>query len=59
MTMTYVLYNQDMETQGSFKSIQEMRNYLCEWKYRNNDKTYMDDTFDYIREINWFFDIIE
>ena len=57
--MTYVLYNQDMETQGSFKSIQEMRNYLCEWKYKTNDKTYMDDTFDYIRKINWFFDIIE
>ena len=57
--MTYVLYNEDMETQGSFKSIQEMRNYLCEWKYKNNDKTYMDDTFDYIRKINWFFDIIE
>ncbi len=59
MTMTYVLYNQDMETQGSFNSIQEMRNYLCDWKYKTNDKTYMNDTFDYIREINWFFDIIE
>ena len=41
--MTYVLYNEDMETQGSFESIQELRNFLCDRKY----------------EINWFFDIIE
>ena len=36
MTMTYVLYNQDMETQGSFNSIQELRNYLCDRKYEIN-----------------------
>ena len=29
-----------------FQTLQEMRNYLCEWKYDNNDKTYMEDTFD-------------
>ena len=57
MTMTYVLYNQDMETQGSFNSIQELRNYLCDRKYEMNCDKDIGCTFDYIREINWFFDI--
>ena len=59
MTMTYVLYNQDMETQGSFESIQELRNFLCDRKYEMNCDKDIGCTFDYIREINWFFDIIE
>ena len=59
MTMTYDLYNQDMETQGSFNSIQELRNYLCDRKYEMNCDKDIGCTFDYIREINWFFDIIE
>ena len=57
--MTYVLYNQDMETQGSFESIQELRNLLCDRKYEMNCDKDIGCTFDYIREINWFFDIIE
>ena len=57
--MTYVLYNEDMETQGSFKSIQELRNFLCDRKYEINCDKDIGCTFDYIREINWFFDIIE
>ena len=57
--MTYVLYNEDMETQGSFKSIQELRNFLCDRKYEINCDKDIGCTFDYIREIKWYFDILE
>ncbi len=57
--MKYVLYNERFETQGSFATLQELRNFLCEKKYDEDDKTYMDDTFDYIKSINWHFDIQE
>jgi len=57
--MKYVLYNENFESQGSFTTVQELRNFLCERKYNLNDKTYMEDTFDYIKSINWHFDVIE
>ena len=57
--MKYVLYNENFESQGSFATVQELRNFLCERKYNLNDKTYMEDTFDYIKSINWHFDVIE
>ena len=57
--MKYVLYNENFESQGSFASMEELRNFLCERKYNNDDKTYMFDTFDYIKSINWHFDIVE
>ena len=57
--MKYVLYNENFESQGSFASVQELRNFLCERKYNLDDKTYMEDTFDYIKSINWHFDVIE
>tara|TARA_B100000212_G_C27281796_1_gene493406 strand:- start:48 stop:221 length:174 start_codon:yes stop_codon:yes gene_type:complete len=57
--MKYVLYNENFQSQGSFASIEELRNFLCERKYNNDDKTYMFDTFDYIKSINWHFDIVE
>ena len=57
--MKYVLFNENFESQGSFATVQELRNFLCERKYDLNDKTYMEDTFDYIKSINWHFDIIE
>tara|TARA_Y100001951_G_C11191553_1_gene211841 strand:- start:65 stop:238 length:174 start_codon:yes stop_codon:yes gene_type:complete len=57
--MKYVLYNENFESQGSFTSMEELRNFLCERKYNNDDKTYMFDTFDYIKSINWHFDIVE
>ena len=59
MTMTYVLYNQDMETQGSFNSIQELRNFLCDRKYEINCDKDIGCTFDYIKHIKWFFEIEE
>ena len=55
--MQYVLYNEHFDQVGVFDSIQQMRNFLCERKYKMNDKTYMEDTFDYIKSIKWHFDI--
>ena len=57
--MKYILYNESFETQGSFATLQELRNFLCEKKYDEDDRTYMNDTFDYIKSINWHFDIQE
>ena len=57
--MKYVLYNENFESQGSFTTVQELRNFLCERKYNLDDKTYMEDTLDYIKSINWHFDVIE
>ena len=57
--MKYVLYNENFESQGSFTTVQELRNFLCERKYNLDDKTYMEDTFDYVKSINWHFDVIE
>ena len=39
--MKYHLYDENYDHKGDFQTLQEMRNYLCEWKYDNNDKTYM------------------
>ena len=57
--MKYVLFNENFESQGSFATVQELRNFLCERKYNLDDKTYTEDTFDYIKSINWHFDVIE
>ena len=57
--MKYVLYDDQYELQGSFATLQELRNFLCEKKYDEDDRTYMSDTFDYIKSINWHFDIKE
>ena len=57
--MKYHLYDENYTHKGTFESIQEMRNFLCERKYDNDDKTYMDDTFDYIKHIKWHWDITE
>ena len=59
LAMKYHLYDENYIHKGSFGSIQKMRNYLCERKYDNDDKTYMDDTFDYIKSIRWHWDIEE
>ncbi len=56
-TMEYVLYDENFDQVGTFQSIQQMRNFLCERKYDIGDKTYMEDTFDYIKSIKWHFDI--
>ena len=55
--MKYHLYDQNEIHKGTFNSIQELRNFLCELKYDNDDRTYMDDTFDYIKSIKWHWDM--
>ena len=57
--MKYILYNENFEEQGSFQSIQSLRNFLCDRKYEINCDKDIGCTFDYIREINWIFDFIE
>ena len=57
--MQYVLYNENFDQVGTFQSIQQMKEFLCERKYDVGDKTYMDDTFDYIKSIKWHWEIEE
>ena len=59
MMVKYHLYDENYTHKGSFASILQMRNYLCERKYDNDDRTYMDDTFDYIKSIKWHWDMSE
>jgi len=55
--MQYVLYNEHLDQVGVFEDIHQLRNFLTERKYQTGDKTYMEDTFDYIKSIKWHFDI--
>ena len=55
--MQYVLYNEHFDQVGTYDSIYDLRKFLRERKYAIGDKTYMEDTFDYIKEIKWHFDI--
>ena len=55
--MKYILYNENFEQQGSFQSIQELRNFLCDRKYEVDCDKDIGDTFDYIKHIKWHFDI--
>tara|TARA_B000000609_G_scaffold1352_1_gene950 strand:+ start:272 stop:445 length:174 start_codon:yes stop_codon:yes gene_type:complete len=57
--MKYHLYDQNEIHKGTFNSIQELRNFLCELKYDNDDRSYMEDTFDHIKAIKWHWDIEE
>ena len=57
--MKYRLYDENYNHKGTYDSISSLRNYLCEKKYIANDKTYMSDTFDYIKSIKWHWEIEE
>ena len=57
--MKYILYKEDFESQGSFASIQELRNFLCDRKYDISCDADLSCTFDYIKHIKWHFDIVE
>ena len=57
--MKYHLYDENHIHQGTFESLEKLRNFLCERTYDNDDKTYMHDTFDYIKSIKWHWDITE
>ena len=57
--MKYILYNENFEKQGSFISVQELRNFLCDRKYDISCDADLSCTFDYIKHIKWHFDIVE
>ena len=57
--MKYKLYNEEQEYQGTFSSVQELRNFLCDRKYEKNCDIELSFTFDYIKSIKWYFDIEE
>lgn len=57
--MRYILYNEQYIKQGTFTSVESLRNFLCDLRYEKECSIKIDDTFDYIRSIKWFFDIEE
>ena len=57
--MKYILYNENFEKQGSFKSVKELRNFLCDRKYDLSCDADLSCTFDYIKHMKWHFDIVE
>ena len=57
--MKYHLYDEKERHQGTFKSVQELRNFLCDRKYSINCDKDIGCTFDYIKSIRWYFDIEE
>ena len=57
--MKYHLYDNPDRHHGTFESVDKLRNFLCDRKYNNNCDFDISCTFDYIRSINWYFDIEE
>ena len=57
--MKYHLYDDNYIHKGSFNSIQELRNFLCDRKYDLNCDADLSCTFDYIKHIKWHWDITE
>ena len=57
--MRYVLFDEHFNEQGTFNSVQELRNFLCDRKYDISCDADLSCTFDYIKHIKWHFDIEE
>ena len=57
--MKYHLYDQNHTHQGTFESVEKLRNFLCDRKYNTNCDFDLSCTFDYIKSIKWFFEIEE
>ena len=57
--MRYILYNENFENQGSFISVEELRNFLCDRKYEIQCDKDIGCTFDYIKSIRWHWDLTE
>ena len=55
----YHLYDDQERHQGTFDSIEKLRNFLCDRKYDTNCDKDIGSTFDYIKHIKWFFEIEE
>jgi hypothetical protein len=57
--MKYILYDEKQEQQGKFDSITKLRTFLCDRKYEIDCDKDISCTFDYIKSIQWSFDIEE
>ena len=57
--MKYHLYDENYSHKGSFASIQELRNFLCDRKYDIQCDKDIGCTFDYIKSIRWHWDLTE
>ena len=57
--MKYHLYDENYTHKGSFSSIQELRNFLCDRKYDISCDADLSCTFDYIKHIKWHLDMSE
>jgi hypothetical protein len=57
--MKYHLYDENYSHKGSFLSIQELRNFLCDRKYEIQCDKDIGCTFDYIKHIKWHWDLTE
>ena len=57
--MKYHLYDENYSHKGSFASIQELRNFLCDRKYNIQCDKDIGCTFDYIKSIRWHWDLTE
>ena len=54
--MKYHLYDEQERHQGTFQSIQELRNFLCDRKYDLSCDADLSCTFDYIKHNKWHWD---
>ena len=57
--MKYILFDETQQKQGKFDSITKLREFLCDRKYDIDCDKDISCTFDYIKLINWSFDIEE
>ena len=57
--MKYNLYDEKQVHQGKFDSVVSLRTFLTDRKYEKDCDKDIHDTFDYIKLINWSFDIEE
>jgi len=57
--MKYILYDKQDEFIGKFHTVYELRKFLCDRKYEIDCDRDISCTFDYIKSIQWSFDIEE
>ena len=57
--MKYKLFNDEQEYKGTFSYVEELRNFLCDRNYYKKCDIELSCTFDYIKQIKWYFDIEE
>ncbi len=57
--MKYILFDETQTERGKFDSITKLREFLTDRKYEIDCDKDISCTFDYIKLINWSFDIEE